>query len=43
MAIRDPQIPLKEDIKTKLKAMKGSESYSTYISKLMLSGSKRDD
>jgi len=43
MTTRDPQIPVKEVIKIKLKALKGSESYSSYLGKLMKSGNKQDD
>jgi len=42
MAERDPQIPVKSEIKTKLKALKGTESYSNYLDRLMRSGSKDD-
>jgi len=42
MAERDPQIPVKSEIKTKLKALKGSDSYSEYLARLMRSGNKDD-
>ena len=42
MTQRDPQIPVKNEIKIRLKALKGQESYSTYLDRLMRSGSKND-
>jgi len=43
MTIRDPQIPVKEEIKTKLKALKGTDSYSEFLDRLMRSGNKQDE
>ncbi len=37
------QVPIKKDIQVKFKAMKGQESYSNYLEKLMRSGSKQDE
>ena len=34
------QVPLKKDIQLRFKAMKGQESYSNYLDKLMRSGNK---
>jgi len=39
-AIRARQIPVNEDIYLKLKSMKGPDTYSSYIGKMMRSGSK---
>ncbi len=37
------QVPIKKDIQVKFKAMKGQESYSNYLDRLMRVGSKQDD
>jgi len=42
MTERLTQIPITTEIRTKLKSMKGLESYSNYIGRLMLVGSKQD-
>ena len=42
MTQRDPQIPVKNEIKIKLKALKGSESYSVYLDRLLRSGSSKN-
>ena len=36
-------VPIEKAVRDKVRALKGSESYSTYISRLMRSGSKQDD
>ena len=34
------QVPIKKETQIRLKAMKGAESYTNYLDKLMRSGSK---
>jgi len=43
MTDRYVQVPIKKEVQTRLKAMKGPESYSTYIARILLSGSKDDE
>jgi len=43
MTDRYVQVPIKKEIQIKLRAMKGQESYSNYLEKLMRSGSKQDE
>lgn len=39
---RPAQIPIEADVRNKLKALKGRDSYSIYIDRLMRAGSKDD-
>ena len=41
MSIRLTQIPISEEVRTKLKAMKGLDSYDNYINRLMRVGNKQ--
>lgn len=42
MTERPAYIPIERQIQTKLKALKGSDSYSEYLGRLMRSGNKDD-
>ena len=42
MSERKVEIPISAEIRTKLKALKGSDSYSEYLGRLMRSGNKDD-
>ena len=41
MSERLSQIPIKEEIRTRLKELKGVDSYSEYLDKLTRAGSKQ--
>ena len=43
MTERPAYIPIEREIQTKLKALKGSDSYSEYLDRLMRSVSRKDD
>ena len=40
--VRSAQIPLEPDVRNRIRALKGSETYSQYLDRLMRSGSKND-
>ena len=40
--VRSAQIPLEPDVRNKIRALKGTSTYSEYIDRLMRSGSKDD-